>query len=75
MSTETPRLHMPRSSGGRDLDQRGVERQLAGGEQARDVGEEDRRVVAEPLLDDVADVLGDEEAVDAEVLRRARVSA
>ena len=54
-----------------DLDQRHVQRQLAGGEQPRDVRQEDRRVVAQPFLDDVADVFGDEEAVDAEMTRRA----
>ena len=59
----------------RDLDQGHVQGQLAAAEQPRDVGEEDRRVVAQPFLDDVPDVLGDEEAVDAESSRPAFLSA
>ena len=54
----------------RDVDEGHVERELAGVKQARDVRQVDGRVVAQAFLDDVAHVLGDEEAVHAEVLRQ-----
>ena len=56
-----------------DLDQGRVERELAGGEQARDVGQENRGVVAQAFLNDGAHVFGDKEAVDREVLRQLLV--
>ena len=57
----------------RDVNEGHVERQLAAVEQARNIGKEDRRVVAQPFLDDVAHVFSDEEAVHAEVLRQLLV--
>ena len=73
MSTETPRLHMPCSSGGvtwikatssgswPELNRRGMSERKIG------------RVIAQAFLDDVAHVFGDEEAVDAEVLGQLAV--
>ncbi len=58
----------------RDVNEGHVERQLAAVEQARNVGKEHRRVVAQPFLDDVAHVFGDEEAVHAKVLHQFLVS-
>jgi len=52
------------------MDKGHVERELAGVKQARDVRQVDGRVVAQAFLNDVAHVLGDEEAVHAEVLRQ-----
>ena len=62
MSTEMPRLQRPCSSGGVTWIKRHVEGHLPAGEEPGDVGEEDRRVVAVALLDDVAHVGGHEEA-------------
>ena len=55
------------------LDEGYIQRQLAGREQAGNVGQEDGRVVPQSFLDDLADVVGDEEAVDAEVFRQRLV--
>ena len=73
MSTDTPRLHMPCSSGGVTW----ISATSSGSwpvSNSRGMSDrEHRRVVAQPLLDDVAHVFGDEEAVHAEVLRQLAV--
>ena len=57
----------------RHLNERDVQRQLAGIEQARDVRQKDGRVIAQALLDDVAHVFRNKEAVHPEVLRQFAV--
>ena len=73
MSTETPRLHMPRSSGGVTWI-RATSRGNWPLENNRGMSDRNNgRVIAEPFLDDIANVFGDEEAVDAEVRGNALV--
>ena len=57
----------------RDMNEGHVQRELPGIEQTRDVRQVNGRVIAQPFLDDVAHVFGDEKAVHAEVLRQFAV--
>ena len=72
ISTDTPRLHIPRPSGGVTWIRAASSGNWPLENKPGNVGKEDRRVVAQPLLDHAADVLGDEEAVDAEVVGQFR---
>ncbi len=73
MSTDTPKLHMPFASGGVTWIRATSSGSWPDSKQTRNVGKENRRVVAKPFLNDAADVLGDEETVDAEILRQFAV--
>ena len=60
----------PALVGRRHLDQRRIQRQFTGGEQAGNIGEKDRCIVAESFLDNPPYVFGNEETVDAETVRQ-----
>ncbi len=73
MSTDTPRLQKPCSSGGLTMIKRHVDRQPPGAEHLGDLREEDRRVVGPDLSHGVAHAVADEERIGAEPIGVLRV--